>query len=407
MNAGNTMPAPGPINELPGLNALMVFGENMQAVIGLNHQLSIGNNHQICINPFGLLAGVPGIPLPAAIGGAMGAGMGGNIELTLGASASVTMGQAFEISLGKKKINIEGRYKDHKLTVMLCGVLAAAAIAYAIGYGLKNANNQYIDCGNFTIAYQAVVDATLIAIMVVENMFEESEDEHVFALNELFGVKQEQLPEFAATATGWLAGCTAGLALLGAIAVPLALAEKDSQVGDQQSAADAPAGGGSGGGDDDGDDEHSVVGKYTVTAEGVEIISRTPLAPAIHGRNVITLVATGETETGEGKGGYVEVRGNAGVRITAGPPVPVGPSTSSDQTNGVEITVAETQTVKIQLCLGLGPVPVVPLPKIEMSSGGIEIDASPTGTLTLKAGASSITLNASGITITGPLVQIN
>ena len=43
----------------------------------------------------------------------MGAGMGGNIEVTLGASAAVTMGQAFEINLGKKKINIEGGYKDH------------------------------------------------------------------------------------------------------------------------------------------------------------------------------------------------------------------------------------------------------------------------------------------------------
>ena len=105
------------------------------------------------------------------------------------------------------------------------------------------------------------------------------------------------------------------------------------------------------------------------------------------------------------------MRGNAGVRITAGPPVPEGPSTSSDQTDGVEITVAETQTVKIQLCLGLGPVPVVPLPKIEMSSGGIEIDAGDSlfgsGTLTLKAGQSSITLGPEGITIKGLLVKIN
>jgi type VI secretion system secreted protein VgrG len=380
MNAGNTMPAPGPISELPGLNALMVFGENMQAVVGLNHQLSIGNNHQICINPLGLLAGVPGIPFPAAVSGAMGAGVGGNFELTLGASASVTMGQAFEISIGKKKINIEGGYKDHKLTVILCGVLAAAAIAYAIGYGLKNANNQYIACGNFTIAYQTVVDATLIAIMVAENMFEDEEDVLIFGLNDIFGVEPNEVPESESTATsgtGWLAGCTAGVALLGAITVPLALAGKDSQVGDQQSAADAPAGGGS----------------------GVEIISRTPPPPAPHGKNVITLLATGE-ELGTGKGGYVEVRGNAGVRITAGPP-PFLP-TSSDSTNGVDIIVGELQTVTIQRGVEEGFEQ-----KIKMSEDFIEIDASPTGTLTLKAGASSITLNASGITITGPLVRIN
>jgi type VI secretion system secreted protein VgrG len=258
MNAGNTMPAPSPINELPGLNALWVYGENMQAVAGLNHQLAIGNNHQICINPLGLAA--LGVPAPPWLVGGM-AGMGGNIQLTLGASAAVTLGQVFEINVGKKKITIEGAYKDHKVTVITCTLLAAVATLYAIGYGLKNKNNQYLGCGTYTVAYQATVDLLLILIMAVENMFEESEDEHVFFLNELFGVEPNPESESAATtATGWLAGCGAGALLLGAIAAPLALAKEDSLVGDQQSAADAPAGGGSGGGDDDGDDEHSVEG---------------------------------------------------------------------------------------------------------------------------------------------------
>jgi hypothetical protein len=401
------MPPPSPINELPGLNALMVFGENIQSAIGLNHSLAIGNNHQVTINPLGMVA--LGAPVPPWFTGAM-AGMGGDFQLTVGASAAVTVGQAFEINVGKKKITIEGTYEDHKVTSIACGVLAAAASLYAIGYGLQNNNNNYLQCGIFTVAYQAVVDATLLVIMTAENWEEESEEAAVFELNTLFGVQPNSAPvSAAATAKGWFAGAAAGAALLAAITTPLVLAERDSDVGDQQSAADAPAGGGSGGGGGDGDDAHSVEGRYAVTANGVEIISRTP--GAIPRRNVITLLATGEEETGEGDGGHVEVRGNAGVRITAGPPVPVGPSTSSDQTNGVEITVAETQTVKIQLCLGLGPVPVVPLPKIEMSSGGIEIDAGDslfgTGTLTLKAGQSSITLGPEGITIKGPLVEIN
>jgi hypothetical protein len=410
MNAGNTMPPPGPINELPGLNALTVYGENILSTIGLNHQLAIGNNQVICINPFGLLAGVPGIPIPAGITGAMGAGMGGNILLTVGANANVTLGQAIEINLGEKKITIEGSYRDHMMAVKLCGLLTAAAIAYAIAYGLFNKNNEYLACGHATVAYQAVVDALLIAIMIAENMREDSEDDRIFAMNELFGVKPNPMPESddETTAPGWLAGCGAGLAVLAAIAVPLALAETDSQVPDQQSAADAQAGGGSGGGDDDGDEEHSIVGVYTVAANRLQIISRTPLPPAVADKNVITLLATGESATGIGKGGHVEVRGNAGVRITAGPPEPEGPSTSSDQTDGVEITVAENQTVIIQLCAGLG---IVPLPKIEMSSSGIEIDAGQglfgPGTLTLKAGQSSITLGEEGITIKGPLVEIN
>jgi hypothetical protein len=311
------------------------------------------------------------------------------------------VGQAFEINVGKKKITIEGPYEDHKVTSIACGVLAAAATLYAIGYGLQNNNNKYLECGVFTVAYQAVVDAMLIVIMTAENWEEESEEADVFKLNTLFGVQPNPAPVSAATtAKGWLAGAAAGAALLAAITTPLVLAEKDSDVGDQQSAADAPAGGGgSGGGGGDGDDAHSVEGRYTVTANGVEIISRTP--GAIPRRNVITLLATGEEETGEGDGGHVEVRGNAGVRITAGPPVSAGgPSTSSDQTNGVEITVAETQNVTLQL--GLSPA----VQKIEMTPLGITVDAGP-GSLTLKAAESSITLDKTGITIKGLLVKIN
>jgi hypothetical protein len=385
MNAGNTMPVPGPINELPGLNALTVYGENILSTIGLNHQLAIGNNQVICINPFGLLAGFPGLPIPAAITGAMGAGMGGNILLTVGANANVTLGQAFEINLGRKKITIEGRYKDHIIAANLCGLLAAAAIAYAIAYGLFNAKNQYLHCGTATVVYQGLVDALLIAIMIAENMREDSEDERIFTMNTLFAVKPNPKPPVDETTPwGWVAGCGAGAAVLAAIAVPLTLAEIDS-------------GGGSGGGSDDGDEEHSIVGVYTVAANRLQIISRTPLPPSKPDKNVITLLATGEDPigTGTGLGGHVEVRGNAGVRITAGPPP--DPPTSSDSTNGVEIVVGDLQTVTIER--GVTGI----CQKIEMSEGSIEIDAGDPGQLTLKAGGSSITLNTLGITIKGPL----
>jgi type VI secretion system secreted protein VgrG len=413
MNAGNTVPVPSPINDFPGLNAVMVIGENMQACIGLNHQLAIGNNHQICINPAGLLAGVPGIPLPGAVTGAMGAGMGGNIQLTFGASAAVTVGQAFEINLGKDKISIDAGYKDHVVTVTLCGVLAAAAILYAIGYSLKNAKDQYLDCGKFTIAYQAVVDATLAAIMIVENVTRDEEAALVFALNTLFKVLPNPAVKPATTtAGGWMAGCAAGVELLGAILVPLVLAGEDSQVGMQDEAANtpsspAPAGLGSGGGADDGDDQHSVAGIYTVTGNSVEIISRTPLPPTTPGKNVITLLAAGETPTGTGPGGKVEVRGNQGVRITAGPPLL--PPTSSDSNNGVEIVVGETQNVTIQR--GLLPVDQ----KIEMTPSGITVDGGQ-GLVTIQSltaiklsvagGLSSITLDLDGITIEGLVVNL-
>jgi type VI secretion system secreted protein VgrG len=237
MNTGNYIPTPIPINEFPGLNAVMVFGENIQACIGLNHQLALGNNQQVFINPFGLLAGVPGIPLPGAVTGAMGAGMGGNIQLTFGASAAVTLGQAFEINLGKDKISIDAGYKDHFVTVGLCGVLAAAAILYAIGYGVRNQQDQYIECGKMTIAYQAVVDLTLATIMIYENSIKALEKDSVYGLNLSFGVKPNPKElEPTVTAGGAVVGCVAGLELLAAIGVPLELSDKDSHSKDEETA---------------------------------------------------------------------------------------------------------------------------------------------------------------------------
>jgi hypothetical protein len=125
---------------------------------------------------------------------------------------------------------------------------------------------------------------------------------------------------------------------------------------------------------------------------------------------VITLLATGEGVAGTGKGGHVEVRGNAGVRITAGPPLLLPTSSGvepDDATNGVEIIVQDTQTVTIQRGVAKGFEQKIKMSPDLTVAGLIEIDASPFGSLTLKAGQSSITLDAKGITINGPLVKIN
>jgi hypothetical protein len=106
--------------------------------------------------------------------------------------------------------------------------------------------------------------------------------------------------------------------------------------------------------------------------------------------------------------GQVNVRGDQGVRLTAGPP-PL-PPTDSDSTNGVEIMVGETQNVTIQR--GLLPVDQ----KIEMTPSGITVDAG-MGTVTIQSltqitlsvagGLSTITLGPEGVTIQGVLVKIN
>lgn len=169
----------------------------------------------------------------------------------------------------------------------------------------------------------------------------------------------------------------------------------------------APAGGGSGGSVDDGNEQHSIQGAYTVTANNVQIISRTPHPPAkAAADNVITLLATGNSLLGAGPGGKVELRGNQGVRITAGPPLPLLP-TSSNSTNGVEIVVGEMQNVTFQR----GLLPVVDQ-KIEMTPSGITVDAGKgamkaqslksidlscqTGAIKLKSGFAAIKLDMDG-----------
>lgn len=164
-------------------------------------------------------------------------------------------------------------------------------------------------------------------------------------------------------------------------------------------------GGGSGGGPDTMDHAQSFDGRFEISANQVELLSRPPMPPAAPGTNVITLLSTDLT----GLGGTVDVRGAKGVRITAGPPML--PPQSSDSTNGVEIVVGEIQNVTIQR----GLLPGVDQ-KIEMTPSGITVDAGAMPVtiqslteikLSVAGGLSTITLGPQGITIQGILVQIN
>ena len=41
---------------IAGLNAAMVYGENLAFTTGVNHQIAVGSNLQLCINPGTLVA---------------------------------------------------------------------------------------------------------------------------------------------------------------------------------------------------------------------------------------------------------------------------------------------------------------------------------------------------------------
>jgi type VI secretion system secreted protein VgrG len=132
-DAGNPLPSPPPTG-IVGLNSVVTYGANLQAAFPLNHQVALGNNLQICINPIGLVAGVEGIPFPGIVSAIAGGGMGGNMQCTIGASGQFTLGPSFEISVGPPKIEIHSGYDDHVAVNILCGILAAAVIAFLIAY---------------------------------------------------------------------------------------------------------------------------------------------------------------------------------------------------------------------------------------------------------------------------------
>src|ERR1051326_6684291 len=121
-------------------------------------------------------------------------------------------------------------------------------------------------------------------------------------------------------------------------------------------------GGGSGGGENTKDESRSFDGIFSVSANQVQFTSRAPLPPAAPDPCSITFLASSIMDMS----GNINLRGLAGVRITAGPP-PL-PEAESSSTQGVEIEVGEIQNVTIKRGLIDGVDQ-----KIEMTPSGITI----------------------------------
>jgi len=169
-------------------------------------------------------------------------------------------------------------------------------------------------------------------------------------------------------------------------------------------------GGGSGGDDDDSDDRgHQVIsadGTYEIRANQLSLFTWKNVPPSSDKESRITLAAIGGVAGGFMDDGRVDIRGCKGVRITSGPfmLIPIlNPAMSVASTDGIEIEAGESQSITIKR----GMLPVLDQ-YISLTDSGITIDAGITGTLTLAAGMSQITIGPEGITIIGvPLVQIN
>jgi hypothetical protein len=164
-------------------------------------------------------------------------------------------------------------------------------------------------------------------------------------------------------------------------------------------------GGGSGGGPDSPDHAENINGAYCITANQVNLMSRPPLPPAVPGPSLVSILAAGI-----GNDGLVSVRGNQGVRVTAGMPMPGLLPTESTSTNGVEIVIGETG--KFTLQRGLLPVDQ----KLEITSEGVTLDAG-AGKVTIKSlteitlsvaeGMTKIKLGPDGVTIEALQIKLS
>jgi hypothetical protein len=171
-----------------------VYGENLQCAVGLNHQIAFGNNLQICINPLGLIAGVPEVPLAPLITAALGSGIGGNMQFTIGSSTSFVLGQSFDINIGPPKIEIKGgpgkagnknpgNYGKHIATDILCAIVGATVLVWVIVYGCER--NDYHRATE-SMVFQLLVNLLLMAIMEVEILSRQIEDDDDDVLKTLF-----------------------------------------------------------------------------------------------------------------------------------------------------------------------------------------------------------------------------
>jgi hypothetical protein len=221
--------------------------------------------------------------------------------------------------------------------------------------------------------------------------------------------------------------------------------------------------GGSGGGtgmDDHGNNMNSASSTYQIAGNQVVLLSRKPLPPGKPGPSRIIILAGGGLPTFDDDG-VVDMRGAKGVRITAGaavkgPPVmgePVSialgtsPTVTAGSTNGVEIIVAEGQKVTIQCGFAAPPPCQNFFQQIEMDGSGMTLQSGGTptsfskihmdpdtitlecgwgegpdgpkiemtggpygwmeGSIKLSLGSNAITINDSGVTIKGQMIQLN
>lgn len=194
-----------------GLNSSMVYGENIQFSVGLNHQVAIGSNLQVCINPT-VLFDLLGLPGTSSLSAFWGSGLGGNLQFTIGSNTNVTWGRQFTVNMGPEQVTMD--VDKHKpFTMVMCTLIGAAGLAYAIAYGAISDED-----GRATavIIFQTAMDIMLATLMVQHMEYKAIDGTVTEGLKDIFVVPDSS---GATTLQNFVNGLSAAL-LLGAVVVP-------------------------------------------------------------------------------------------------------------------------------------------------------------------------------------------
>jgi len=133
----NSMPWSQPAKALKGLSSQTVYGDNIAFTAGENYTLALGSLSQLAINPVGLLSGVPKIP--SAIRDLLGGSVGGLAQFTIGANTQFVLGPQFYVTItpkgrGENSIDLKLHLREALVIELLCGLLSAVTIIWAILY---------------------------------------------------------------------------------------------------------------------------------------------------------------------------------------------------------------------------------------------------------------------------------
>jgi type VI secretion system secreted protein VgrG len=204
---------------VPGVNSIMVYGENLQVAVGINNQLAIGSNLQICVNPAAIASSL-GLETPQLISGLVGSGVGGNMQLTLGSSANIVLGESFTVNLGKQNFK-PNPAEHHAGTEILCGILGALMLLWVVLYGMAKAEDARV---SMVVVFQAFLSVLLMTLMTIEETYARTKEAWDVALGNLFVNKT---PDTAASKSGIadaVLGVTELMVVLGLLAAPAIIA---------------------------------------------------------------------------------------------------------------------------------------------------------------------------------------